>query len=114
MMGKIDIRGIDKAVLLRQLHGHTKAFGNGTQVDVPSVSLQACQLFIDRSTRSGRGDRAIIDIDYLAGRPIKCEIGGDELDPFLFDRDAGEGAAARAVAAARVESLLSSGAGLKG
>lgn len=35
--------------------------------------------------------------DYLKGRVMKVEIHGDTLDPRLYDRDNGEGAAERAL-----------------
>jgi hypothetical protein len=35
--------------------------------------------------------------DYVGGRPLKIDITGDELDPRLYDRDQGEGAAAMAI-----------------
>jgi hypothetical protein len=31
-------------------------------------------------------------IDYFCGSAIKCDLSGDEVDPFLYDRDAGKGA----------------------
>lgn len=36
--------------------------------------------------------------DYLKGRVMKVSISGDSLDPRLYDRDNGQGAAARALA----------------
>lgn len=39
-----------------------------------------------------------IAFDYLHGRVMKVDIGGDTLYPRLFDRDNGNGAAARALA----------------
>ena len=35
--------------------------------------------------------------DYLAGRVMKVELGGDTLDPWLYDRDNGRGAALEAL-----------------
>ena len=35
--------------------------------------------------------------DYLQGRVMKVRIQGDELDPRLYDRDNGEGAAEQAI-----------------
>lgn len=37
--------------------------------------------------------------DYLRGRVMKVDLSGDALDPRLYDRDNGEGAAARALEA---------------
>lgn len=36
--------------------------------------------------------------DYVRGRPLKVDLSGDFLDPYLYDRDHGPGAAARALA----------------
>jgi hypothetical protein len=35
--------------------------------------------------------------DYVDGRCLKIDLRGDALDPRLYDRDNGEGAAARAL-----------------
>ena len=35
--------------------------------------------------------------DYLQGRVMKINLSGDELDPRLYDRDNGNGAAQRAI-----------------
>ena len=35
--------------------------------------------------------------DYLNGRVMKIDLSEDMLDPWLYDRDNGEGAAARAL-----------------
>lgn len=39
--------------------------------------------------------------DYLRGRVMKVRIAGDTLDPRLYDRDNGDGAAAAAIDAIR-------------
>jgi hypothetical protein len=35
--------------------------------------------------------------DYLHGKVMKVDLSGDELDPGLYDRDNGQGAAERAI-----------------
>jgi hypothetical protein len=40
-------------------------------------------------------------IDYFQGRVIKTDLRGDAIDPRLYDRDNGAGAAERAVAKLR-------------
>jgi len=35
--------------------------------------------------------------DYLGGRVLKVDLSGDEFNPVLYDRDNGQGAAARAL-----------------
>lgn len=39
--------------------------------------------------------------DYVAGHVIKCDISGDEFDERLYDRDCGEGRAAKVIEALR-------------
>jgi len=39
--------------------------------------------------------------DYLSGRVMKVDLSSDELDPWLYDRDNGQGAAARMINALR-------------
>lgn len=91
----IDLRGLDKAEVLAALYNHSKAQGMGF-VD-PDYTGPA------RMSR-GEAERYLAGgtyFDYLRGRAMKVELGGDELDPRLYDRDLGQGAAARAVAAVR-------------
>jgi len=40
-------------------------------------------------------------IDYFCGKAIKTDLSEDKVDPYLYDRDAGAGAFARAVASVR-------------
>jgi len=35
--------------------------------------------------------------DYVKGRVMKVDLSGDTLDPYLYDRDNGEGAALRVI-----------------
>lgn len=41
------------------------------------------------------------DFDYLQGRVMKVDLSEDTLDPWLYDRDNGQGAAERAIAEVR-------------
>lgn len=50
-------------------------------------TVEDCQAQLDRSTY----------VDYFFGRVIKCELGGDEVDFRLYDRDCGEGAGERVI-----------------
>ena len=83
----INIKGLDKVEVVVALYTHSRHLGLGfLQAGTPLPDV-----------------RAIIDsgqtyFDYLNGKVMKVEVGGDELDPRLFDRDNGEGAAARAIA----------------
>lgn len=88
---KVNIKGLDKAEVLKALHDGTRPLGMGflqARENVPIEDFRAL----------GTGYA-----DYVFGRSIKCNIDGDEFDPRLYDRDAGPGAAARAIARLRGE-----------
>jgi hypothetical protein len=84
----INVKGIDRAILLAELYNGTQPLGMGVLRDIGSMSAD-----LARELLGGRE----IDVDYFCGRPIKVTIRNDEFDPRLYDRDAGEGAAQRAV-----------------
>ena len=65
------------------------------------MSLEAAQAIIDR-TLELQADlpealRSVLDIDYISGRIIKVRLDQRPLHVALYDRDHGEGAAARAL-----------------
>ena len=96
MNGMINISGIDKAKVLAALFNASKQQGMGffdTSGATP-MSLDDAAKHIDAVTDSD-GE---IYFDYLRGRVMKVELSGDELNPRLYDRDNGQGAAARALA----------------
>lgn len=86
MSESINIQGLDKVELLHQL--------------VQGASYQGFNL---AHGMSGGFDREAAKkavkqpIDYFCGKPITCNLSGDSFDPWLYDRDAGKGAAARIV-----------------
>ena len=85
----LDIKGIDKALLLVCLFNRSKQQGMGFLDDRGVTTLQpgvAAEL-VSKQTY----------FDYLFGRVMKVEIGGDTLNPYLYDRDNGEGAASEAL-----------------
>ncbi len=90
-MANIDIKGLDKAELLAALYNNSKPLGLGfLSADAkPMTKEQAQQQYGDGS------------YDYLNGRVMKIRISGDTMDPWGYDRDNGEGAAAKAVEAVR-------------
>jgi len=102
-MDKIDIKGIDKAELLAALHNGTRPLGLGFLHARPDMTAEDARPYLaagDDTTRMfGKVPR--LYFDYLCGRPLKVDIGGDELDPRLYDRDAGQGRAAEVVAKLR-------------
>ena len=63
--------------------------------DERNVSVEDCQERLKISP----------DIDYFAGRVIKCNLPGDSFDSWGYDRDNGEGAAQKAIDGLKINSL---------
>ena len=86
---EISIKGLPKGKVLAALYNYSRPKGMGflhfTPVDMTEADadklLEATNYF-----------------DYVHGRVMKVRIEGDSLNPGLYDRDNGEGAAARAIA----------------
>lgn len=90
--GHVDITGLNKADVVVALYKGTRRHGMGllqSELDEQQVREIATKHF----ARDGKN----YDIDYLAGKPLKVDLAGDSFDPRLYDRDAGPGAAQRAV-----------------
>lgn len=92
----INIEGLDKVELLRILWLNM----------VPaSVALYAA--ILNNNTSESVFDKELAKyavlgyIDYFQGRCIKSDLSGNEVDPFLYDRDAGKGVFQRIVTALR-------------
>ena len=112
-MEKISIKGLDKAEVLAALHNGTQPLGMGRLQAIPEMTVEMARGYLKRGDDHAEGLQAIRDqggivighepmyFDYLCGRPLKIDISTDEIDPRLYDRDAGEGACARAIASIR-------------
>ena len=93
--GNIDITGLDKAEVLVALFNASKQQGMGL-LDVNGrepLPLSKAKKLLEYENKY---------FDYLGGRVMKVDLGSDELDPRLYDRDNGEGAAATALADAQM------------
>lgn len=100
---EIDITGLSKAELLMELHNGTKAIGMGKLHDIGPMSLEQAQSEI---ARRYTGDIPL-KFDYVCGRPVKVDISGDVMKyAELYDRDAGNGAAANVVSKVRSRSQI--------
>lgn len=91
----IDISGLDKGAVLAALHNGTMAQGLGVFHDLgrpmtPEEGATEFQSYIHGY------------IDYCHGRPIKCDLSGDQFEERLYDRDAGSGQAHRVIADLRI------------
>lgn len=91
----VDIKGLDKARVLKALYDHSHVQGNGFLQAVPDgvVTVEHCAGLLAKYSY----------FDYLHGRVLKVDLSGDEFDECLYDRDCGEGAAQRAVDSVRAE-----------
>lgn len=101
----IDVSDIDENALLAALYNASKQQGMGfahARGREPMTPEQAAEEILDRrerckQTTQGRGECKEVYFDYLHGRVMKVDIGGPTLDPWLYDRDNGAGAAAAVV-----------------
>lgn len=84
----IDLTKYDKADVLIALYENSKAQGLGflNFTPAPMTKEQANELLKDNQY-----------FDYLQGRVMKVDLSGNELDPHLYDRDNGDGAAQAAI-----------------
>jgi hypothetical protein len=90
----MDITGISKPALLAALFNASKQQGLGF-MDVRGAAPMTVEDAGQVIEQDG------MHFDYLRGRVMKIDIEGDALNPRLYDRDNGDGAAERAVAPLR-------------
>jgi hypothetical protein len=87
----VDISGIDKVTLLYALWSNVS----------PAIFYDM-KFIVPPSFDRSRAARAVQQyIDYYDGRCIKTDLSGNSVNPYLYDRDAGQGAFARVVAGLR-------------
>ena len=91
----VDIKGLDKARVLKALydHSHVQGLGFMHAAEEGTVTVESCAELLEKYTQ----------FDYLHGRVLKVDLSGDEFDERLYDRDCGEGAAQKAVDSVRAE-----------
>lgn len=92
MSEKINIEGLDKGAVVAALYNSARAQGLGWLHYDPALM----------TAEEGR-EYAGSYIDYLKGRVMKVDVRGDEMDPWLYDRDNGKGAAAAAIESIRAK-----------
>lgn len=91
-MSAIDISKLDKAEVLAALFNASRQQGMGF-LDKSGASVMSVE-----DARKLTSDGSDQYYDYLRGRVMKIDLSGDQLRTGLYDRDNGEGAAARALA----------------
>jgi len=97
----IDIKGLNKARVLLALYNGSHVLGMGAlAAKGEPLTLAECETLIAEARFSVRQDphrKEVLYFDYLFGRVLKVDIGGDFLDERLYDRDLGFGAAENAI-----------------
>lgn len=92
---EIDISGLDKAGVLAALYNRAKPQGYGfLQFRPGDMTIEEARSIIEKECLSSM---QYMYFDYLFGRVMKVCISRDALDPGLYDRDNGQGAAAEAL-----------------
>jgi len=84
----INIKGLDKGAVLAALYNHSRVQGMGIFQAKPG------QMTAEQGNELLKHDTYF---DYLHGKIMKVDLSDDELDPYLYDRDNGNGAALRAI-----------------
>lgn len=91
----MNISNLNHAEVLAALYNNAKVQGLGfLQAEKGDMTKEEAQKILDETP-----DKYF---DYLKGRVMKIQIKGDELNPRLYDRDNGDGAAERAISKLRV------------
>lgn len=84
----ISVKGIDKAAILAALYNASRPQGLGF------LHYKANPMTVDEARELLKHGT---DFDYLQGRVMKIDVGGDDLYTGGYDMDNGEGAAARVI-----------------
>jgi len=91
-MSKISIAGLDKAEVLAALYNAARPQGLGfLHYDPAPMTREEAEALL----------RQTAYFDYVRGRVLKVDLSGDEFDSSLYDRDNGQDAAERVIAALR-------------
>lgn len=92
-MTVISIEGLDKSELLAAFFNNARPQGQGFTVaeKKPMTKKEAAQLIANEG----------LEFDYLQGRVMKIELDKNTLDPRNYDRNNGEGVAAKVVEAVK-------------
>ena len=85
----ISLKGKDKAEVLMRLYNNSHPVGMGIiEAEERDMTPGEARQWIDNSDQK---------FEYLKGRVLKVDLSGDEFNPFLYDRDNGQGAAEKAL-----------------
>ena len=98
-MANINIAGLDKAEVLLALWDASRTQGMSFLGFLRSgeLTLETARQEIERRRHKTFDGRDSIYFDYLNGKVMKVDLGQDEFDPRLYDRDNGDGTAQKAI-----------------
>ena len=87
-MEMISIEGLDRVEVFRALYDRAKPQGLGfLHFEAGPLPREEAETAFDNGSY----------FDYFKGRVMKVNLGGNEFNPWLYDRDNGPGAAAEVV-----------------
>ena len=110
-MANVNIAGLDKAEVLLALWNASIMQGMSFLGFLRSgeLTLEKARQEIERRRHKTFDGKDSIYFDYLNGMVMKVDIGQDEFNPTLYDRDNGEGAAQRAIDNLRIALRVKNG-----
>lgn len=87
----ISIKGLDKAEVFRRLYNAAQPQGMGfLHYDPKDMTIEEAREYISNPYDG-------YYFDYVKGRVMKVDLNRDEFDPWLYDRDNGNGDAYKAL-----------------
>ena len=89
----ISFKSEDRPRILAALFNSSKRQGLGLLDPASSMTVEEASDLLERSSY----------FDYLKGHVMKVDLKGESFDPWLYDRDNGEGAARSALLKAGIE-----------
>ena len=105
-MAIISIKGLDKAEVLAAFYNASRPMGMGMlQARPGEMTKEEAEKVLTQGDDVSRmfGRAPTLSFDYLYGRPLKIDLSKDMLDTSLFDRDNGECAGVKVIAALRAK-----------
>lgn len=96
-MNEVDIKGLDKGKVLQALFNASQQLGMGflNKAGAVDMTYQDAAEIVKQQ----------LSFDYLRGRVMKIDLAGDTFDPYLYDRDNGQGKAYTVIQKLRQEIL---------
>jgi len=89
--GHMNIKGIDKALVLAALYNASRPLGSGwVAFDPKPMMREEARAMLERDTY----------FDYVKGRVVKVDLSSDDVSLAAYDRDNGSSAGERAILAA--------------